>query len=418
MVICCVCGSDLGSQVSKSNMCVKCLENEIDITEEIPRTGVLNQCRDCLRYERHESKHYQAADWESTQLLAICMKKINLKGCEFLDAKFVYTEPHSMRIKIELVVLRTVCETKLRQTCTVTLTIKWKQCEECQKSYSDHTWEAVVQVRQKTDKQRTLLKIENDLAKHDFSKHCMGIKNVRNGLDFTFSQKNSAKMLVEFIKTLAPCKCGHSKSLISSDVKSNTHNIEHAFSVEVLPVSKEDLMILPPKLWSDCRGFGPLVVCTRVGGQLTLLSPDTGRTEEVNGDKFWSHNVPPVNTVDDMEEFIVLDTEDMMDDDALVGDITVAKSSDLGVNDRVFTVTTHLARYLESGDTVMGHDLSGHTLATVHAELFMGKVPKKYKKFEMPEAVLIRKVMPKRKKKNKKYKSDKIKKVVTTDDME
>ncbi len=40
------------------------------------------------------------------------------------------------------------------------------------------------------------------------------------------------------------------------------------------------------------------------------------------------------------------------------GEVTVARSCDLGVNDKTSVVLTHLAASLEAGDTVLGYDLS------------------------------------------------------------
>jgi len=44
-----------------------------------------------------------APEWESAELLAMCLKKLKgMKAIRLLDAQFIWTEPHSRRIKIKL----------------------------------------------------------------------------------------------------------------------------------------------------------------------------------------------------------------------------------------------------------------------------------------------------------------------------
>lgn len=50
-----------------------------------------------------------AAELESSELLSLCLKKITgLKQVKLLDAAFIWTEPHSRRIKIRLTVQKEV----------------------------------------------------------------------------------------------------------------------------------------------------------------------------------------------------------------------------------------------------------------------------------------------------------------------
>lgn len=59
-------------------------------------------CRDCQRYLRPPWTHAQL---ESAELLGICLKHIKgLKRVKLIDASFVWTEPHSRRIKIKITI--------------------------------------------------------------------------------------------------------------------------------------------------------------------------------------------------------------------------------------------------------------------------------------------------------------------------
>lgn len=96
--LCCECGTAI--EPNPANMCVGCLRSHVDITEGIPKQGVLYFCRGCERYLQ------PPADWitctlESKELLTLCLKKLKgLNRVKLVDAGFVWTEPHSKRIKV------------------------------------------------------------------------------------------------------------------------------------------------------------------------------------------------------------------------------------------------------------------------------------------------------------------------------
>jgi hypothetical protein len=129
-------------------MCINCLKTQVDITEgitkQVRRTSTLAPllvdawlaapqyaqvtiffCRGCNRYQRPP---WVALEWESRELLALCLKKIkglnkevkvrnessagvrlfSIALCQLVDAGFVYTEPHSRRIKVKLTIQKEV----------------------------------------------------------------------------------------------------------------------------------------------------------------------------------------------------------------------------------------------------------------------------------------------------------------------
>lgn len=98
---CCVCGAM--TEPNAANTCISCLKTQIDITEGITKQGQLNHCRECNRYLVNTS--WKQAELESSELLAVCLKNMKgLKKVKLLDAKFIWTEPHSRRIKLKLTV--------------------------------------------------------------------------------------------------------------------------------------------------------------------------------------------------------------------------------------------------------------------------------------------------------------------------
>ena len=73
-----------------------------------------------------------------------------------MDAGFIWTEPHSRRLKVKLVIQKEVLNgVRLQQAFAVEFVLQNQQCDACQRSYTDHTWRAMVQVRQKVDHKKT-----------------------------------------------------------------------------------------------------------------------------------------------------------------------------------------------------------------------------------------------------------------------
>ena len=123
-VRCCMCG--VMTLPNAANTCINCLKSSIDITEGIPRSDVLYHCRECNRYLRPP---WQACELESAELLSLCLKNIKgLKRVKLLDAAFVWTEPHSRRIKVKVTVQKEVqANTMLQQTFVIEFTVTNQQ---------------------------------------------------------------------------------------------------------------------------------------------------------------------------------------------------------------------------------------------------------------------------------------------------
>jgi nonsense-mediated mRNA decay protein 3 len=85
---------------------------------------------------------------ESPELLSLCLKKVkNLSQVKLVDSKFIYTEPHSRRIKVQVVVQKEIQEgVTVQDQTTLEFEEVNQQCNECKKEFTPHTWVAVIQV--------------------------------------------------------------------------------------------------------------------------------------------------------------------------------------------------------------------------------------------------------------------------------
>jgi len=103
-----MCGTSI--EPNTANMCPACLSTEVDISEGVMKEGVLIQCKGCLRFQRGKSLIFAECPLESQELMALCLKKVHglNKNIKLIDASFIWTEPHSKRIKVKLTIQKEV----------------------------------------------------------------------------------------------------------------------------------------------------------------------------------------------------------------------------------------------------------------------------------------------------------------------
>lgn len=171
-MLCCICG--LTIQQNPANMCVNCIRNTVDVTEEINKKVTIYSCRHCGRFMGPPWKSVQL---ESKELMAMCLRKINgLNKVKLIDAVWIWTEPHSMRLKIKLTVQKEIMNGAiLQQAAIVEFTIRNQQCKECEQNFAQGAWHAIVQLRQRVQHKRTFFYLEQLILKYEAHMECVKI---------------------------------------------------------------------------------------------------------------------------------------------------------------------------------------------------------------------------------------------------
>lgn len=343
--------------------------------------------------------HWLPAALESRELLALCLRKLRgLNKVRIIDASFIWTEPHSKRIKVKITIQAEAFQnTILQQAFEVEYVVVYNQCPDCTKSYTIHTWRAVVQVRQKVPHKRTFLYLEQLMLKHGAHKDAINIKETKDGLDFFYAHRNHASRMVDFLGAVAPIRSKRSEELISQDIHTSTKSFKFSFSVEMVPICKDDLIVLPMKLARSLGNITPLLLCSRVGNAVHFLDVNTLQETEVTATTYWRAPFSTLADVTSLAEFIVLDIEPTGHTRGkyVLADVTLAKDSDMGHNDKTYNVRTHLGGVLHPGDTALGYHLVGTNFNNEQFEELESKYPD-----HIPEVILVKKHYP-RKKKNK-----------------
>ncbi|KAL9622243.1 MAG: hypothetical protein Q9160_003426 [Pyrenula sp. 1 TL-2023] len=362
-ILCYNCGAAIDGTSSAGALCYDCVKLTVDITEGIQREATLHTCKDCERWLQPPS-HWVNAALESRELLALCLRKLRgLNKVRIIDANFLWTEPHSRRVKVKITVQQEAFEgTILQQTFEVEYIVANQQCPECAKSYTANTWRAVVQVRQKVTHKRTFLYLEQLILKHSAHKDTINIKEAKDGLDFFFAQRNHAEKFVDFLNNNTPVKVKKSHELISMDVHTSTKSYKFTFSCELIPICKDDLVALPIQLAKSLGNISPLTLCYRIGTAVNLIDPQTLQVTDLSTQIYWRNPFrTPIADSRELVEFVVLDIEGSGKSNGrhLLADATVARASDLGVNDTTYLTRTHLGAILHAGDSVLGYHLTG-----------------------------------------------------------
>nr|ABV28352.1 nonsense-mediated mRNA decary protein 3 [Taiwania cryptomerioides] len=388
-VLCCMCG--ISMPPNAANMCVNCIRSQVDITEGLQKHVTILHCPECSSYLQ-PPKTWIKAQLESKELLTFCIKRLkNLNKVRLVHAEFIWTEPHSKRIKIKLRIQKEVLNGAiLEQAYVVEYVQQENMCDNCRRVQTNpDQYVAVVQVRQHVSHRRTFFYLEQLILKHGAASQAVNIKQVHEGVDFYFANRSHGSKFVNFLGSVVPTLNRNDKQLVSQDIKNSTYNYKYTFSVQICPICKEDLICLPPKVSSSLGNLGPLVLCTKVSTNIMLLDPFTSRHAFMDANQYWRVPFRPLLSGRQLVEYIVLDIEVNVGLITVGGmkyslaDAQVARVSDFGKNDTIFNVKTHLGHLLNPGDYALGFDLYGANTNDLEMD--------KYKGLNLPDVVLVKK---------------------------
>ncbi|GFS98675.1 60S ribosomal export protein NMD3 [Nephila pilipes] len=314
-----------------------------------------------------------------------------------VDATFLWTEPHSKRIKVKLIIQKETFGVILQQEFVVEYIVQTYMCSDCHKHESKNVWKAVVQLRQKVSHKKTFFYLEQLILKHNMHMNCVNIKANHAGLDFFFSKKDDARKMVDFFLTVVPCRYTTSQQLISHDTHSNIFDYKYTFSVEIVPVCKHDVVCLPLSLARSLGNIGQICICHKVTNSIYLIDPRTLQIADVSSQQYWR---TPFNAIGSLKQYIeynVMDTTLISDSERITfggqgkmsmkhlpADAWVVRSSELGMAENLIHTRTHLGHILKPCDLVIGLDLSTININDIEFN--------KLKKENLPDTILVKKI--------------------------
>eukprot|EP01038_Epipyxis_sp_PR26KG_P006742 gene6742-9237_t len=394
-ILCCLCGSSI--EPNSAAMCIDCLRSQVSIVDDFETTTEIVQCKKCDRWQTKQDT-WVHHEMESSGLLGACLKKIigfQKPDTKVVDAKWIWTEPHCKRMKISVNIERAVMDDKikLQQNLVIEYVIKNKQCLECIREATDHTWGALIQVRQHVNHKKSFYLLESQLIEAGLYNLMVNVEIAREGLDLYFKSKNQADRVVEFISSHMIVKSKQSKKLVSRNLQSNTSKHEYTTHMEVAPICRGDLVIIG----KEYTGSTELMLVSKISSTIQLINPINMAKVEVSSSKYFSRPFTSVITNNQLIQYVVLDihisnNHENISNKSLIkenggvfAEVVVARETDLGENDDSYTTYTHLGHLLQPGDTVLGYDVAHSVMDESHVNK-LG--------FDLPDVILVRKSYP------------------------
>eukprot|EP00392_Amoebophrya_sp_AT5.2_P013917 g14050.t1 len=399
---CCLCGVPLAEKTPGAR-CLSCLRQEKQASSVLQtiENVFVKMCKGCGRYcagggssggtttcnsSGSSKAAYVKCDWESKELLALCLKSLcssqlnggggataggninkqnrgvapfahsgaskYLQVNDITDAMFLYTEPHSRRIKIRVTVPAGVIqqrsppavsseevdhsEIQLSETRDIEFTVQTQQCPDCAREFTPHTWSYLVQVRAGKSRynaqeasRRLFAQLETRLLKKtkctagivaNLVKHDLKAENGQ--ADFFFRHKVHATAFIDgflqrfFVVDKANMK--ESKTLVKFDEQNAVGKYKFTTCVCLAPILKWDLVaVVEPKLLAKhaikikhvgdlLGGSRGILLCVSANrAKLELLDPLSGRV-------YTAHDWRGFLTIADrtaMKNFTLMDIE-------------------------------------------------------------------------------------------------------------
>lgn len=115
------------------------------------------------------------------------------------------------------------------------------------------------------------------MLKHNAQDKCMGIQECEggHGLNFQYQHRSHALRLADFVHDHVICRQKHAKQLVSHDEQSGTYHYKYTFNVELAPICRDDLAILPKPLATALGGIGPLVLVYKISKAVHIVDIKT-----------------------------------------------------------------------------------------------------------------------------------------------
>eukprot|EP00116_Pleurobrachia_bachei_P001461 sb/3461723/ len=410
-ILCCECGTLVAP--NPANMCVPCIRTRVDVSEGIPKQAILHFCRFCERYLQPPNT-WIPCTLESRELLALCLKKLKgLNKVRLVDASFIWTEPHSKRVKVNITIQGEAMGAILQQSFVVEYTVHYQMCEVCcrQKGSDGEAWKALVQIRQRTVHKKTMFYLEQLILKHEMHRDAMTIKETEGGINFYYTAKNNARKMVDFLLSVIPCQYKTSQELVSHDIQSNVFNYKYTYFVEITPICKDEVVCLTSGISRYLNHMAQIAICTRISDNIHLMDPCTLKIGQLNSTQFFKDQFGAICHQKQLREFMVMNVEPMRSKEKqygphstkhvladvwvlplnCLGNVWVLPLNCLGTDDVEIHTRSHLGGVLQCGDYVLGFDVEH---AVVNNPVF-DKVKQR------PDIILVKKIYPNKMKRNK-----------------
>jgi nonsense-mediated mRNA decay protein 3 len=316
-----------------------------------PKLLTLRRCTGCERVEttaaNKKERRWERAERDTDELLAVLLRRVKaqlfgkkaldlvdglsagLKAGDPLalrDARLVWTEPHSRRLKLEV----DVAHASVRQRLLLEFVEERCKCADCAGEARERRnrkmgkgggdFGARVQIRAHGGScARTMRSLEDAIRAIGKTGLAFGAARLPRGkgLDVDFAQEKDGDRFVDELRRAgrAPLRvASKTRKLLTHDPKANTVEYQKTILLEVPPISKWDLVVKEPR-----GGGGPaLYLVSSVRREIRLDRVDGHGEEEVNGEQYFRKPFESVASADALVDVRVVDAASPLDDSSVL----------------------------------------------------------------------------------------------------
>ncbi|KAF1744895.1 LOW QUALITY PROTEIN: hypothetical protein MXB_919 [Myxobolus squamalis] len=359
--LCCECGTLI--EPNSANMCVFCIRKLTDISEGIKKNLSIYYCKFCQRF-LNPPDTWVKYELESRELLTMCLKRLNnFNEIRLVDAKFIWTEPHSYSLVIQITIQKEVVGVILEETMNIDVKIFKQMCTDCHKIEANDFYRAIVQTKSKpsyaskctkTGHKKTLFYLEQVILKQKAADDCCKIKVEKDGIDFFFKTPQQAHKFIDLVACFVPCTHKESQELISHDPKNNIFNYKYTTLVTIPPICKDDVVCLNKRYAKSLGLANTILVCFRVTTLMHLIDP---LTHQVTAKDYFNNPFETICTSSRLSKYMIIDVDLQNHNHGVcpdtkepfsIADVTLIQSN--MESDGIFIVKSHLGNALKPGN--------------------------------------------------------------------
>jgi nonsense-mediated mRNA decay protein 3 len=159
------------------------------------------------------------------------------------------------------------------------------------------------------------------------------------------------------------------------------------------------MLYLPAKLARQLGNISRLVIVKNISNLIHLIDPLSGQTASMSPEVFWRDPMRPIITAarSRLTRYIVLGKEAVVIEQNVsrrfatrkhrsrLATVTLARESDLGINDTQYDERSHLGYLMKAGDFCLGYDLTETQLVEDDAEEMRSDG-------KLPDVIIVRKL--------------------------
>lgn len=339
-ILCPACGTPTTARSDGTVLCRACVAASGDDwrlplqrhIERYPKILSFCRCPLCERVltsEVSKQERWEGLDWESEQLLAFLLRRVKsallgkraVSAIEGLsralgdgklsldDARFVWTEPHSRRVKLEVVVGHAGEGGASKHKCELEFYEERRRCKTCLGESSTRgrkmgsgggDFNSKVQVRVKgAGGKRTLRSLEDALKQ--LGGAATAARRHAAGFDVEFaSRQHAAKFLSDLRRSgRAPLRVEQpTKKLVTHDEHTNAADWQRTTLVWVPPIDKHDIVV---------SGSSTFALVVGVRNTIRVVDLVTRNERDVTAEQYFKDPSEAVMSTTDLVDFEVLD---------------------------------------------------------------------------------------------------------------